>query len=249
MNWVYEFYDKQNQWAGVYEEAISEGHRTTAAWIEIFAGPGSKRVLELGAGGGQGAAATAELGHSVVAVELRAGACHHARKLAAENDRDMTVVEGDFYAVEIEGTFDIVTYWDGFGIGTDADQRRLLKRVAGWLTADGCALFEVATPWYAASVAGRGWEVGAAERQYSFDGEQCRGVDTWWPKGKPEEAVQQSWRCYAPADFRLLLQGTGLYLHALQPAGTVDWEKKRWWPDAPLEQAMKYVAQMKKVHS
>ncbi|MEZ4619180.1 MAG: hypothetical protein R2867_27220 [Caldilineaceae bacterium] len=61
--------------------------------------------------------------------------------------------------------------------------------------------------------------------------------------------MQQSWRCYAPADFRLLLQGTGLYLHALQPAGTVDWEKKRWWPDAPLEQAMKYVAQMKKVHS
>lgn len=247
MQWVYDFYEKQNKWAGVYEEAITEGHRTAAAWIARFTGSGRRRVLELGAGGGQGAAATADLGHTVVAVELRAGACDHARALAAEAGRDMTVVEGDFYAIELDGTFDVITYWDGFGIGSDADQRRLLRRVAGWLAPGGSALFEVATPWYAAAMAGRGWAVGEAERQYSFDGDACRGVDTWWPKGKRAEAVQQSWRCYSPADFRFLLEGTGLQLEAVQPAGTVDWEQKRWWADAPLEQAMKYVAQMKKV--
>lgn len=246
MNWVYEFYDKQHEWAGVYAEEINDSHRTAAAWIESFTGPGPRRVLELGAGGGQGAAATAELGHTVVAVELRATACDHARRLATKNDRDMTVVEGDFYTVELDGTFDVITYWDGFGIGTDAEQRRLLKRVAGWLTPGGSALFEVGTPWYAASVDGRGWEVGEAERRYSFDADGCRWNDTWWPKDQPEQRVQQTTRCYSPADLRLLLEGTGLYLHALQPAGTVDWENSRWWPDAPLGKAMKYVAQMKK---
>jgi len=246
MNWVYEFYDKQHQWAGVYEEAINENHQTAAGWIEAFTGPGRKRVLELGAGGGQGAAATADRGHSVVAVELRATACSHARKLAAENDREMTVVEGDFYTIEVEGTFDVVTYWDGFGIGSDADQRRLLQRVAGWLTPSGSALFEIGTPWYAASVDGRGWEVGEAERRYSFDADGCRWNDTWWPKDQPDQAVRQTTRCYSPADLRLLLEDTDLHLHALQPAGTVDWEQRKWWPDAPLEKAMKYVAQMKK---
>ena len=53
MDWALEFYTKQNQWSGVYEEAINDGHRLKAGWIAELVGPGKKRVLELGAGGVQ----------------------------------------------------------------------------------------------------------------------------------------------------------------------------------------------------
>ena len=245
MEWVADFYRKQNGWSGVYEEPISETNRQKAALIEEFAGLGSKRVLELGAGGGQGAAAAAELGHEVVAVELLADVCDHALQLASSLSlQKMTVVNADFYTVELQGRFDVVCYWDGFGIGTDADQQRLLRRIVDWLTPDGSALIEVGTSWYAASVDGRGWKVGDAERRYSFDADGCRWQDTWWPKGKPEEAVRQTTRCYSPADLRLLLAGSGLELRKVKPGGTMDWQAGKWIPSVPLKQAMSYFVQL-----
>jgi hypothetical protein len=33
----------------------------------------------------------------------------------------MTVLQGDFYEIELEGTFEVVCYWDGCGTGSDAD--------------------------------------------------------------------------------------------------------------------------------
>lgn len=244
MDWAFEFYTKQNQWSGVYEEPINEGHRQKAAWVEEFTGAGPKRVLELGAGGGQVAAAMAELGHAVVAVELTPALAAHAQTLATTPMvGQLTVLQADFYTVALTDQFDVVCYYDGFGIGSDADQRRLLKRIAGWLTPTGSALIEIATPWYAASIAGRGWRVGQAERRYNFDADGCRWLDTWWPIDRPEQAVQQSLRCYSPADLRLLLESTGLQLQQIKPGGTVDWEQGKWLPVAPLGKAMNYVAQ------
>lgn len=245
MDWALEFYTKQNQWSGVYEEAIHDGHRLKAAWIEELVGPGQKRVLELGAGGGQVAAAMAELGHEVVAVEQVPTLAAHIKKLAATLPvGQLTVVQGDFYTVELVGPFDVICYYDGFGVGKDADQRRLLKRIAGWLTPTGSALIEISTPWYAASVDGRGWTVGQAERRYNFDADGCRWLDTWWPLGQPEQQVQQSLRCYSPADLRMLLESTGLQLQAIKPGGTVDWEQGKWLPTVPLGKALNYLAQL-----
>ncbi len=156
----------------------------------------------------------------------------------------MTVINEDFYAVALDGSFDVVTYWDGFGVGSNEDQRRLFQRIAGWLKPTGIALLDIGTPWYAASVDGGGWTVGEAERKYSFDAEGCRWEDTWWPIGHPEQAVKQSTRCYSPADLRLLLAGTGLELSHVKPGGTVDWEASKWLPSAPLKRSMKYVAQL-----
>ena len=186
----------------------------------------------------------AELGHEVVAVEQAPTLAAHIKKLAATLPvGQLTVVEGDFYTVELAGLFDVICYYDGFGIGEDADQRRLLKRVATWLSPTGSALFEIGTPWYAASVDGRGWQVGQAERRYNFDADGCRWLDTWWPIGQPEQAVQQSTRCYSPADLRLLIEPTGLQLQHVKPGGTMDWEQGKWLPSVPLGKALNYVAQ------
>jgi len=245
MDWALEFYTKQNQWSGVYEEAINAGHRLKAAWLAELTGPGQKRILELGVGGGQVAAAMAELGHEVVAVEQAPTLAAHAQTLAGvERAGTLTVVQGSFYEVVLDDLFDVVCYYDGFGIGTDADQRRLLKRIAGWLAPTGCALIEIGTPWYAASVDGRGWTVGQAERRYNFDADGCRWLDTWWPLGQPEQALQQSLRCYSPADLRMLLESTGLHLTHVKPGGTMDWEQGKWLPVVPLGKALSYLAQL-----
>lgn len=247
MEWAYNFYTKQNLWSGVYEEAIGEIHRERAALLAEYAGPGPKRVLELGAGGGQAAVASAELGHTVVAVELLPMLSQQIHKLAAAHgvSERITVHNDDFYSVVLDGPFDVICYWDGFGIGNDADQRRLLRRIAGWLAPAGCLLMDLVTPWYAASTEGRGWAVGDAERQYSFDAEGCRWNDTWWPKGKPEEAITQSIRSYSPADLRLLLAETGLNLQSVKAGGVFDWEERIWHPQVPLGRAMNYVAELR----
>ncbi len=249
MDWALEFYTKQNQWSGVYEEPINDGHRLKAAWIAELTGPGQKRVLELGAGGGQVAAAMADLGHDVIAVEQASTLCAHAQTLAAvERLGQLTVVQASFYEVILDGQFDVICYYDGFGVGSDADQRQLLQRIAGWLTSTGSTLIEIYTPWYAASVDGRSWTVGQAERRYNFDADGCRWLDTWWPIDYPEQQVQQSLRCYSPADLRMLLEPTGLYLTHVKPGGTMDWEQRKWLPIAPLGKSLNYVAHLRLIH-
>ena len=220
MDWAKAFYARQDELLGVYTGDRADDGTGRAAAIGRLAGPGRKRVLELGAGGGQAAAAAADLGHDVVAVELVPAAAAHARRLAeARRAGALTVVCGDFYEVEPGGRFDVVCYWDGFGVGADADQRRLLRRVRGWLAAGGCALLDVNTPWYWASAAGREMRFGEVARRYEFDAEGCRMLDRWWSVGAEDDKVTQSLRCYSPADLRLLLEGTGLRLEALEPGG------------------------------
>ncbi|MCB0139440.1 MAG: hypothetical protein KDE50_05970 [Caldilineaceae bacterium] len=38
----------------------------------------------------------------------------------------------------------------------------------------------------------------------------------------------------------------GLSLHTVKRGGAVDWEQRKWLPEAPLGKAMNYVAHMKK---
>jgi hypothetical protein len=158
----------------------------------------------------------------------------------------MRVIEGDFYQVELSEEFEVVCYWDGFGVGTDEDQQRLLSRIAGWLTPDGCALIDVCTPWYWTSVAGRGNDFEKVSRRYAFDANNCRMLDRWWPKDNEQAAVTQSLRCYSPADLRLLLKSTGLSLASFKPGGAVDYEAGRYLPEVALEKAMQYTAKLVK---
>jgi SAM-dependent methyltransferase len=134
MEWVKPFYSKQHEWASVYGGDVTETHRKNAAIVHRLAGGRIGRLLELGAGGGQNAAAVADLGYSVVAIELVPSGVKNAQKLASQPRKgQLRVIEGDFYKVEFPDPFDIGCYWDGFGIGSDEDQRRLLKRIASWL--------------------------------------------------------------------------------------------------------------------
>jgi protein-L-isoaspartate O-methyltransferase len=127
MDWAKRFYTRRSKWFG--PTGIFPEHRARALEIERLCGRGRKRILELGAGTGGTAAAMADLGHEVVAIELSPVRAVFARELAAQGRTSLTLLEADFYTVDVPSQFDVVCYWDGFGVGSDADQQRLLRRV------------------------------------------------------------------------------------------------------------------------
>ena len=259
MDWVKSFYEKQHLWANVYAGDVKAYHRDKARSISLPERIPPYDMLELGCGGGQMAAALADLGHSVIAVDVNPEAIRNARRLAKSRpDAKITLIEGDFYtfskgeplsageALSEEEAFDIVCYFDGFGIGTDADQQRLLQQIVAWLRKDGRAFIEIYTPWYWKRVAGTTMEWPDASRRYGFDDAGCRILDTWWPTGCPNDAVTQSLRCYSPEDLESLLDGTGLSLVDVRAGSSLDNRTKTFYPKAPLEDAMQYMAILKR---
>jgi hypothetical protein len=216
-DWVEPFYTLQTQHLGL--GGIEPIDRSHAAALEVLVRPGLLRILQLGAGHGGFAAAAADLGHSVVAVELAANRARMAAELATvQRAGPITVIEDDFYTVHIDDVFDAVVYWDGFGIGEDADQHRTLQRIKNeWLTPRGVALIEVFDAAFWIRQAPQ--EIRDDERELmqrlDYDDMGNRFIDSFWPIDRPEQRVSQSIRCYSPADLRLLVEGTGLTIASL----------------------------------
>lgn len=239
MHWSHSFYERQNALIGCYDAPIHPHHTSLAARVTAHrGGPGS--LLELGAGGGQFATAAALAEHRVTALDLWVGAGKYTRKLAARHGAEVRVLTDDFYIADPGGPFDTVCYWDGFGIGEESDQRRLLSRVAGWLAPGGTAYVDVFTSWYWAHHAGFTRRSEHFTQTYGFDADGCRMLDTYAPR--EGDAFTQSLRCYSPADLRLLLPGTGLRLAEVWPGGRYDPEAGVYHPEVPLGEAMTFVA-------
>ncbi|THF68003.1 class I SAM-dependent methyltransferase [Deinococcus sp. Arct2-2] len=159
--------------------------------------------------------------------------------MATQYVTPVTVVAGDFYTVDLPLRFDTVCYWDGFGVGTDDDQRRLLARITAWLQPGATAFIDVYTPWYWAQRAGVTRAEAAYTQVYGFDAEGCRMTDTYSAPGA--EPVTQSLRCYSPDDLRLLA-GTGLTLTDLWSGGNYDPQAGVYRPVVPLGECLSFTA-------
>jgi SAM-dependent methyltransferase len=224
MDWVADFYAKQYEWADWrrrWSEFHPDEHDPHVDTVTRHAGSHALRILELGSGTGTTAAALAVVGHDVVAVELLGELAAYTQGLASViTGGSLRAIAGDFYEIDLPGTFDVVAYFDGFGIGSDEDQRRLLRRIVRWLVPSGCALIDVLVPWYWAGRAGNEEEFPTGSGVHyldGFDAETCRLTERMWRVGREDEGVTQSIRCYSPADLRLLLEGTGLSLLDVEP--------------------------------
>jgi SAM-dependent methyltransferase len=244
VDWVRDFYAKQYEWADWRSRwGGFDPNRRNARVDAVTRHAGSKplRILELGSGVGTTSAALAVAGHEVVAVEMQDELAQHTRALAAAvTGGSLYAIAGDFYEVEPTGLFDVVAYFDGFGIGSDEDQRRLLRRVAGWLSPSGFALIDVLVPWYWLRQAGNEEEfpTGSGVRYLDgFDAEGSRMTERMWRVGHEDAAVTQSIRCYSPADFHLLLEGTGLSVVDIEP-----FADEGYGEPCGLDEAMLYLA-------
>jgi len=220
-DWVKPFYTQAGIWWGAEPHDSAEEHIKRVECVQRFCGDGKLRILDLGCGSGNTAVAFAEAGHDVVGVELNPTDIGYARSLLHKHlPGTLLILEGDYNLVKIDGKFDLVTWWEGFGLGSDADQRRMLRRIAQeWLKPGGCVLLDVYLPSRPARHAGEAIELDALENvagsvdmieKCHYDVINARWIDEWQPTQDPDNALAQNLRCYSPADFLLLLEGTGL---------------------------------------
>jgi SAM-dependent methyltransferase len=255
LDWVKDFYTQAAIWWGPDAQEPSV-HPARADLVDRLCGPGAKRILDLGAGPGKSAAAMADRGHHVVMVELNPTDAVYARELVnVPRKGPLSFYEGDWFTVEVEGKFDVVCCWEAFGLGDDANQRRLLQRISrDWLARDGSVLMDVYDPAGPAHDTGKEvrlpplkgvpGSVEMIERCY-FDPVHSRWIDEWQPVAAPEKALAQSVRCYTPADFLLLLEGTGLALARIEVGGEpVDFASNRIMTSWPLPNNYSYLAQL-----
>jgi SAM-dependent methyltransferase len=214
--WVKDFYDSAAEWWG---ESWYEGEnlQPRLSLVERLIGKAPRRLLELGAGTGETAGFLAAAGYSITAVDLSA----RNFKLLTEVSKKypgVIPIQGDFLTAAIPGKFDAVCLFETFGMGSDADQRHLLQRIAGeWLLPDGVVLMDVYHPFGPVKCAGNEHlldrlegvpgSVDMTERS-TFDPVLCRWIDEWEPVQNKKAMRRQSVRCYTPADLLLLLETT-----------------------------------------
>ena len=254
MQWTKNFYSKTGRWWGPAESSITERDRSRAQTIKRLV-PSVKNVLELGSGYGNTAAACAEAGMKVVGIEI-SDRCDFSRQHQEKYPESLSFHKEDFYTVKLQEKFDAVCYWNGFGIGTDSDQKRLLKRVYDeWLNPDGRVLVDIANPYVWTKWVGDEEHLTAnPEEKYAynvnqkidFDPVHNRFIDTWWDSDKPEEKLTQDIRCYSPVDLLLLLEGTSFGLERIEVNGEeIKIEDSVFVSDCALVRAHEYLVVLK----
>jgi hypothetical protein len=63
----------------------------------------------------------AHAGHDVVGIEISDRITFARQYEGQAGDGSLQFVHGDFYQASFDHPFDVVCYWNGFGVGADAD--------------------------------------------------------------------------------------------------------------------------------
>ncbi|MBJ8071134.1 MULTISPECIES: class I SAM-dependent methyltransferase [Bacillus] len=239
---VKEFYKKQFE--------LSNYDINTENWLEQVAkevqeqvGHPFQTMLELGAGNGGFARAMSKLNVKMITVELVTELVEFARD---HSSKDITIYHGDFYQIDISEEFDVVSYLDGFGVGTDDEQLFLLKRIKDWMKDDGCALIDIYQPLYWKKISGQEMSLSSAMRKYEYDSINERMLDHWWNPNYPNDIVTQSLRCYTIEEISHLCDEAGLSIVGFFPGGAFDFEQSRYKEQASLYDCLSYRIKVKK---
>ena len=243
--WIRDFYSQAAIWWG--DDPNEPGvHDARLAIVQRLAGLPPKRMLDLGAGAFATAGVMADAGYDVTGIELSTARCELARKVAtAPHKGKITLVEGNFLKADVGGDYDVICAWEVFGLGSDAEQRQMLKRMSSeWLAPGGLAIVEVYTPVTPMRNAGSEVHLEALEgvpgsvdmiERCHFDPVYSRWIDEWVPEKDPGNALAQAIRCYTPADLLLLLEGTGMQLERIEAGGEeIDFRSGRVTTGGPL---------------
>lgn len=255
MDWVKSFYSKTGKWWGPAEVKITDRDYKRLETVKRLNGSLPQSVLELGASYGNTAAVMAEAGIDVTAVEISDRADFAKEYTKNEYKGKLKFVKDDFYKVILNQKFDVVCYWNGFGIGSDNEQKTLLKRIADeWLKADGSLIMDVQNP-----IVWERWngdredKKASPEKGYLFNVSQSikydpiekRMYDTWWETENPENKFVQTIRCYIPSELNILVKDTGLVIVRMEVDGKpLDWHESIP-PGHPYYDHHEYLVQLK----
>ncbi|GEN84519.1 N-methyltransferase [Sporosarcina luteola] len=242
--WVIPFYRKQFEWLRDIESDMTSYLQKDAEKIEEQIGIKFKTMLDIGAGIGSIARALDIRGISMTTLELVPDLVEASRLRSPET---IDIHMGDFYTYTFSTQFDVVSYFDGFGIGSDNDQLALLKRMRSWMKDDGFALIDIYNPNYWRTIAaGHKMKIDDAERIYSFDEENCRMIDSWWHNKNPDDVVTQSLCCYAVDEISAMCEKAGLTITGIFPGGAMDFDKWAYTETAPLSSCLSYRIKLRK---
>lgn len=238
-NWANEFYKMQYEFIGNYPEGH---HRDSAREILEQIGKHAHSMLELGAWDGGLARALSKHVNQMTTVELIKEMTEKAESLNPDN---IETIHGSFYNVNLTEKFDAIIYIDGFGVGTDEDQLKLLKNIEHWLKDDGCALIDIYQPehWKKAD----GVEVYLSphsvpnlKRRYSYDFEADIMMDRWWHEKDEKLSSTQYLKCYTPDKIYNLCQQAGLSITGYFPHGAMDYDNMEYEKHASLKECLSY---------
>ncbi|MED1117014.1 class I SAM-dependent methyltransferase [Bacillus paramycoides] len=239
---VKEFYKKQFE--------LLNYDINTESWLEQVAkevqeqiGYPFQTMLELGAGNGGFARAMSRLHVRMTTVELISELVSFAKE---HSSSDIAIHCGDFYQINFEEKFDVVSYLDGFGVGTNDEQLFLLKRINDWMKDDGCALIDIYQPLYWKKASGREMPIGSAMRKYEYDSENERMLDHWWETVSSNDIVTQSLRCYTLDEISNLCAEARLNIVGIFPGGAYDFEERKYKEQASLNECLSYRIKVKK---
>lgn len=126
---VKEFYKKQFELLN-YDINTESWLQQVAKEVQEQVGHPFHTMLELGAGNGGFARAMSKLNVKMTTVELVPELVMFAKE---HSTNDIAIHCADFYKINFEEKFDVVSYLDGFGVGTNDEQLFLLKRIKDWM--------------------------------------------------------------------------------------------------------------------
>ena len=237
--WADEFYKMQY---GNMSAVDASYYEVQADEIMEQIGKPVDSLLELGAWDGSLAKAMSKKVSHMTTVELVKEMAEAAKE---NNPGNIEVIHGSFYDVQITDTFDAVIYIDGFGVGTDADQLELLRKIGQWLDNEGCALIDNYQPehWKKADdIEMRPDPSNNPDviRRYSYNFEENIIMDTWWKKGHEKLAQTQYLKCYTPEEIDKMCRQAGLRVTVYFPGGAMDYENMRYFEHASLKECMSY---------
>jgi SAM-dependent methyltransferase len=233
VDWIKSFYDSAADWWGAswYNGENLQGRLEI---IRQYGNQDNQHILELAAGTGETAAYLCDHDYSVTAVDISKRNIELMCEMK-KNRPSLQVVEGDLLKVQISEKFPTICMFEAFGMGSDQDQRMLLKRIKmDWLQKGGVFILDVYHPCGPIKAAGQKRILDRLENipgsvdmtEYSYyDGIKNRWINIWEPVNDKESARIQSIRCYTPADLILLLEGTGLIVQKIVYRGReIDFE-------------------------
>lgn len=215
MHWVKDFYGFQRN---VLRESSMEDWKPK---IELIKKNGVKplsQILELGGGAGEFAVLAANNKYTTTMIDIVAENVKKAKNLKEKHEaRNLEIFQGDFYEINDLEKFDAICYWDGFGIGEDEDQVRLLNIMYKALKPKGLAFIDFyPVGFWKQQQKKEFWFDKETGRGYDYDLENNKMIDCWWTNSKLTQYCQYL-KCYNTVEIEALIKQTPFTLKIIEP--------------------------------